>query len=101
MAGQFSVDPDRLRSAGSQFGPQSDALTHALGQLRSELAGLSGMCGDDEQGQKFAAQYGPRAAQLQHVLEQMALGLERVGQGLQTMADNYERADAASQARGG
>jgi hypothetical protein len=28
----------------------------------------------------------------------MALGLGKIGQGLQTMADNYDRADAASQA---
>jgi uncharacterized protein YukE len=97
LGNEFSVNPDSLRSAGAQFGPQDDALTQALAQLKSALAGLNGMCGDDEQGHKFASQYEPKAAQLQEVLGQMAVGLGKVGQGLQTMADNYERADGASQ----
>jgi uncharacterized protein YukE len=98
LGNEFSVNPDSLRSAGAQFGPQDDALTQALAQLKSALAGLNGMCGDDEQGHKFASQYEPKAAQLQEVLGQMALGLGKIGQGLQTMADNYDRADVASQA---
>jgi len=98
--GQFEVDVASLRAAGPRFSAEGEALAHALQQLRSTLAGLSGMCGDDDQGHQFAGRYDPMAAQVEHLIEQMSVGLGRVGTALPTMADNYERADAASRARG-
>jgi uncharacterized protein YukE len=100
MGNQFKVDVDSLRTAGPRFSAESESLAHALSQLQSRLAGLSGMCGDDDQGHQFAAKYNPMAAQLQHMVGQMADGLGKVGTALPTMADNYERADSASKARG-
>ena len=100
MGNQFQVDVASLRTAGPRFSAESEALAQALSQLQSRLEGLAGMCGDDDQGHQFAATYNPTAAQLQHMFGQMAEGLGKVGAALPTMADNYERADTASQARG-
>ena len=100
MGKQFKVDPASLRVAGSRFSAESESLAQALSQLQSRLAGLQGMCGDDDQGRQFAGQYNPMATQLQHMFGQMAEGLGKVGTALPTMADNYEHADSASQARG-
>jgi uncharacterized protein YukE len=101
MGNQFRVDPASLRAAGPRFTAESDALSHALGQLGSALSGLSGMCGDDEQGHAFAAKYDPQAAELQRVIREMVDGLSRIGSAFPTMADNYEGADHASQVRKG
>ena len=96
MANEFKVDLALLRAAGSQFDTQSEALSRALGQLQSGLAGVSGAIGDDDQGQKFAAQYNPSSAKIQEALHQMVTGLGKVGQAFPAMADNYEHADASS-----
>lgn len=101
MGNQFKVDTDLLRAAGSRYGAQSEALSSALSRLRTVLAGLSGMCGNDEQGHAFAARYGPQAADLQSMIEQMVTGLSKVARAFPIMADNYEHADAASQVRKG
>jgi uncharacterized protein YukE len=96
MANQFTVDTASLRAAGSQFASQSEALSRALAQLQSGLAGVSAAIGDDDQGHKFASQYDPSSARLQEVLGQLVTGLSKVGQAFPTMADNYDRADASS-----
>jgi uncharacterized protein YukE len=93
MANQFKVDTASLRAAGSQFATQSDALSRALGQLQSGLAGVSGAIGDDDQGHKFASQYNPSSAKIQQALGQMVAGLSKVGQAFPAMADNYDHAD--------
>ncbi len=99
MAKQFTVDPASLRSAGSQFTAQSDALSRALAQLQLGLAGVSGAIGDDDQGLKFASQYNPSAATIHEALSQMVTGLTKVGQAFSTMADNYDQSDTSSQVR--
>jgi len=96
MGNQFEVDTASLRAAGSQYRAQSEALSRALSHLKATLPGLSGMCGEDDQGHAFAARYGPQAAQVQGVIDQMVSGLSKVGAAFPTMADNYERADSAS-----
>lgn len=101
MANQFKVDTASLRAAGSQFDAQSEALSRALAQLHSALAGVSGAIGDDDQGHQFAAQYNPSSARIQEALQQMVTGLGRVGQAFPVMADNYDHADASSQVRRG
>jgi hypothetical protein len=101
MGKQFTVDPASLRSAGTQFDAQRDALSRAVAQLRSGLAGVSAAIGDDDQGHKFAARYNPNSAKLEDVLGQMVTGLGKVGQAFPTMADNYERADSSSQVHKG
>lgn len=97
MANQFTVDTASLRAAGSQFAAQSEALSRALAQLQSGLAGVSGAIGDDDQGHKFASQYNPNSAKIQDALSQMVTGLSKVGQAFPTMADNYDHADTSSQ----
>jgi uncharacterized protein YukE len=101
MANQFKVDTASLRAAGSRFTAQSEALSRALAQLQSGLAGVSGAIGDDDQGHKFAAQYDPGSAKIQEALRQMVTGLGKVGQAFPAMADNYDHADASSRASKG
>src|SRR5207237_10063157 len=100
MGKQFKVDVASLRAAGPRFSAESESLAQALSQLQSRLAGLQGMCADDDQGRQFASKYDPMAAQLQPLFGQMTEGLGKVGTALPTMADNYEHADSASRARG-
>jgi hypothetical protein len=101
MANQFSVDTASLRAAGSQFTTQGGALSDALNQLRTGLAGVAGAIGGDDQGHQFAGQYQPNAAMLEGVLAEMVTGLDNVGRAFPVMADNYDGADGASQAGGG
>ncbi len=98
MSNGFKTDTDVLRQAGAGFTKQHDALSAALATLRSGLPDVVGMCGGDEQGRKFAAQYRPYADKLQQVLGDMTTGLGNIGQGFPVMADNIDRADGGSQA---
>ncbi len=75
MSNGFKTDTDVLRQAGAGFTKQHDALSAALATLRSGLPDVVGMCGGDEQGRKFAAQYRPYADKLQQVLGDMTTGL--------------------------
>jgi uncharacterized protein YukE len=99
MAEQFTVDTASLRAAGTRFAAQSQALATALAALRGGVSGVAGAIGDDDQGQQFRVRYEPAAARLQEALDQMAAGLDRIGEAFRTMADNYEGADAASEPR--
>lgn len=96
----FRVDPDALRAAGRQLQAQSDALHQSLSRLRSSLPEAPAMCGDDEQGRQFSADYEPRAKTLEDTVRSMAIGLSRMAEGLRAMADNYETADAGSRLPG-
>ncbi len=99
--GQFSVRPDTLRSAGATYLVQSAALDGALSRLRSTLAGLGDVCGDDEQGLQFAASYKPAADTIQRGLGILVQGLASINEGLTAMADHYDGSDASSVFRGG
>jgi type VII secretion effector (TIGR04197 family) len=101
MSDRFSVDLASIRSAGSHFTEQSQALGTAVSKLRSQLPNPSAMSGHDSQGQAFAARYGPQAEQLEQAMAQMAAGLAGIAEGLRAMADNFERSDAASVMRKG
>jgi uncharacterized protein YukE len=98
--GSFRVDPEALRAAGRQLEAQSEALHRSLTRLRSSLPAVPAMCGDDEQGQQFSTAYEPQASRLEEMVQSMALGLSRMAEGLQAMADNYETADAGSRVPG-
>jgi hypothetical protein len=99
--GEFSVRPHTLRSAGATYLVQSGALDGALARLRSTLAGLGDVCGDDEQGVAFAAAYKPAADTIQRGLSILVQGLASINEGLSAMADHYEGSDASSTFRGG
>ena len=101
MPKQFTVDTASLRAGGSQFTAQSEALSRALAQLKSGLAGVSAAIGDDDQGHHFASSYNPNSAKIQEAIGQMVTALGKVGQALPAMADNYDHADASSQVRKG
>jgi uncharacterized protein YukE len=98
---KFSVDPATLLRASGRFSTESEQLASALSRLQASLRPLSGMCGNDEQGQKFGAGYEPNAKNLELALQNLAKGLDAIGRGLEVMGINYQGSDAASQVRKG
>jgi uncharacterized protein YukE len=96
MQQRFSVHPESLIRAGSQFSVESARLADALARLESKLGALGDVCGNDDQGREFAKGYAPNKALLQHALSNMVEGLDAIGRGLEVMGINYAGGDAAS-----
>jgi uncharacterized protein YukE len=94
---KFSVDPATLLRASARFSLESEQLASALSRLQASLRPLNGMCGNDEQGQKFGAGYDPNAKNLEQALQNLAKGLDAIGRGLEVMGINYQGSDSASQ----
>lgn len=101
MGDKFSIDPETILRASARFSLESEHLASALSRLQATLRPLSGMCGNDAQGQKFGAGYDPNAQNLELALQNLATGLDAIGRGLEVMAVNYQGSDAASQVRKG
>jgi hypothetical protein len=98
MGNGFKTDTDVLRQTGTGFTTQSEALSAALASLRAGRPDIVSMCGNDEQGRKFTAQFRPYADKLEQVLGDMVTGLGNIGQAFPVMADNIDKADTGSQA---
>ena len=101
MGDKLSVHPESLLRASARFALESEQLAYAVGRLRASLGPLGGMCGNDEQGQKFASGYDPNSKNLDQALQNLTRGLEAIGQGLEAMGINYQGSDAASQVNKG
>jgi uncharacterized protein YukE len=87
--------------ASARFSLESELLASALNRLQASLRPLSGMCGNDEQGQKFASGYDPNAKNLEMAFANLVKGLDDIGRGLEVMAINYQASDSASQVQKG
>jgi uncharacterized protein YukE len=98
MGEKFSIDPQTLLTASARFSVESEELASALSRLQASLRPLSGMCGNDEQGQKFGSGYDPNAKNIELALKNLSTGLDAIARGLQVMGINYQGSDAASQA---
>jgi uncharacterized protein YukE len=96
MQDRFSIHPESLIRAGSQFGVEGARLADALARLESQLGALGDVCGNDDQGREFARGYAPNSALLRQALGNMANGLDAIGRGLEVMGINYAGGDAAS-----
>jgi uncharacterized protein YukE len=99
MGDKFSIEPEALLTGSARFSVESQQLAAALSRLQASLRPLSGMCGNDEQGQKFAAGYNPAAKNLEQALQNLTTGLASVARGLEVMRINYQGSDSASQVR--
>ncbi len=97
MPDKFSVDPETMLRASARFSLESELLASALSRLQASLRPLSGMCGNDEQGQKFGSGYDPNAKNLELAFQNLVKGLDDIGRGLEVMSINYRGGDAASQ----
>jgi uncharacterized protein YukE len=87
--------------ASARFSLESELLASALSRLQASLRPLSGMCGNDEQGQKFGSGYDPNAKNLELAFQNLVKGLDDIGRGLEVMSINYLGSDAANQVRKG
>jgi len=94
---KVSVDPETMLRASARFSLESELLASALSRLQASLRPLSGMCGNDEQGQKFGSGYDPNAKNLELAFQNLVKGLDDIGRGLEVMSINYRGGDAASQ----
>ena len=97
MGDKVSVAPETLLTASARFSLESEQLASALSRLQASLRPLSGMCGNDEQGQKFGAGYDPNAKNIELALQNLSHGLDAIARGLEVMGINYQGSDAASQ----
>ena len=97
MGEKFSIDPETFLTASARFSVESEQLASALRRLQASLRPLGGMCGNDEQGQKFASGYDPGAKSLEQALHNLTTGLESIARGLEVMRINYQGSDRASQ----
>ena len=97
MPDKVSVDPETMLRASARFSLESELLASALSRLQASLRPLSGMCGNDEQGQKFGSGYDPNAKNLELAFQNLVKGLDDIGRGLEVMSINYRGGDAASQ----
>ena len=99
MGDKVSVQPESLFRASARFSLESEELAAALSRLQTSLAALGDVCGNDEQGQKFASGYSPNAVKIEKALQNLTQGLADIGRGLDVMGINYQAVDAASQVR--
>ncbi len=101
MPDKFSVVPETMLRASARFSLESELLASALSRLQASLRPLGGMCGNDEQGQKFGSGYDPNAKNLELAFQNLVNGLDAIGRGLEVMSINYQGGDAASRVRTG
>ncbi|WP_433802489.1 hypothetical protein [Actinomycetospora sp. CA-084318] len=96
MTGAFGTRPEDLEAAATRFDEAGRIAAEAVAALRSTLAGLGDVAGDDEQGRTFAAQYDPKAAEGITAIGQEAAGLSSVGGALRATAAEYRAGDAGA-----
>jgi uncharacterized protein YukE len=98
---KFSVNPESLLGASARFELESEQLASALSRLQASLGQLGDVCGNDDQGHRFAAGYVPNEVKIEQALRNVSRGLADIGRGLEVMGLNYQGSDAASQVRKG
>ncbi|WP_306320504.1 MULTISPECIES: WXG100 family type VII secretion target [unclassified Streptomyces] len=96
MGEHMRVDSDELRDAAPVFHRQSDQLHDALTTLHSRLAALGAPWGDDEQGNKFHAKYGPAKEDVDTATRTLVTGMESIGDALKSMAENHDENELAT-----
>lgn len=82
--------PENISAAAPKFADAGADLAEALTQLQSVLAGCKNMCGDDEQGRKFAEGYNPAAETVEKSLTFSSTAVKKLGTAVKTMGDNYQ-----------
>ena len=85
----IDVDPCVQRGAAARFAAASEGLAAALEVLLAELEPLSGMCGADDEGEEFAAQWQHKAEQLKKAVARDAAQIDRLSQRVDNMADGF------------
>ncbi|MCD2186687.1 hypothetical protein [Actinomycetospora soli] len=96
MTGAFGTRPEDLEAAAAQFDEAGRIAVEAAAALRSALAGLGDVAGDDEQGRTFAAQYDPKAAEGVTAIGREATGLGSLGGALRATAADYRAGDTGA-----
>ncbi|WP_037669240.1 WXG100 family type VII secretion target [Streptomyces griseus] len=78
-----------LKATAPHFHTHSSDLAKALTKLKSGLAAAGSPWGDDEQGQKFHACYGPHVKKMEAAAGILALGLASIEAAMTDMADGH------------
>lgn len=86
----LTVDTDALRGCAPSFASLGDRLVDILDNLTSRLDAEGECWGADETGASFLEGYAEGRDAALEFLPQMADGVRGVGDGLITMADNYD-----------
>lgn len=82
--------PENMSAAAPKFAAAGGDLAEALTKLHSVLAECKNMCGDDEQGRKFAEGYNPAADTVEESLSFSSTAVKALGTAVKTMGDNYQ-----------
>lgn len=85
----LDIKVDDIKAAAPAFHRESVALAKALTKLMHGLAAAGAPWGDDEQGQKFHAAYGPHVTRIEHSAQILIDGLASIHAGLADMADKH------------
>ena len=101
MGDRVQVDPASLLTAGQRLSAQGDQLSEALRRAQSSLHALGDVCGNDSQGQQFAATYEPQSQQLLTAIGDMVTALHATRSGLEQMAATYGAVEQANTMRRG
>ncbi|KPI17157.1 hypothetical protein OK074_8248 [Actinobacteria bacterium OK074] len=85
----LDIKVDDIKTAAPAFHRESVALAHALARLRQGLSAAGAPWGDDEQGAKFHAAYGPHVERIEGSARILVEGLASIHAGLVDMADKH------------
>jgi len=97
MQDSFKVDADLLWTAAApRFAAAGGELAAALAELRSVLADCAEMCGDDDPGRAFAANYEPKSRLIDEAMGFASRGVAAVGEAVRASADNFSGLEEAN-----
>ncbi|MFC5184021.1 WXG100 family type VII secretion target [Actinomadura harenae] len=97
--GYLEVDTKALRKAGGGFDTGADHLRSIFDALNSKLQAEGKCWGNDKTGQQFGQNYETPSANMLKSFGDTGKGLRDIKDGVDEMADNYDKAENASKIR--
>jgi hypothetical protein len=94
MNDKVRLDPDSLRSQGTQMSALGDRVGRTYTELRDSLTFSEGSWGDDDLGLEFAKEFKPHADQLLANLRAMGESLHDTAAGIIDAASQFELQDS-------
>ncbi|MEV4258568.1 hypothetical protein AB0J52_35885 [Spirillospora sp. NPDC049652] len=97
--GYLEVDTKALRKAGGGFDTGADHLKEIFDRLNGRLQAEGKCWGGDKTGEEFGKNYETPAKNMLKSFGDTAKGLRNIKDGVDDMADNYDKAEHHSKIR--